>query len=197
VDDTQLEHGFEEDLLVIYNEAVEKAKKELALQQENYINGLWRQSEEDLYAAEVLQHYNCYAQAIFWYQQASDKALKALLLKRGLDLGVKSHDLVLLAETALTKQEQTADNLEGVKNTRLIEAIGPKEQRKRSLFVRARYAAANMSTDNNTQPWFVFHSKDVLNASEYTTKILIYCTQELGFEKIYISLKLHYSMICK
>ena len=158
------------------------------LDKENYIIGLWSQSESDLKAAYILQKNDCCSQAIFCYQQASEKALKALLLKSEIGLGVhsdyfKSHYLDMLAERALTIQDKYDGNFELIKNARLFEAVGPDERRKRSLCVIARYAITSISQEN-TQPWFVFHRKDVLNASKYTSYILNYCNQELGFEKL-------------
>jgi HEPN domain-containing protein len=181
--------GFQEDLSDDYTLWLEVAKQECRVQKENYIIGLWRQSESDLKAAEILQKNDCCSQAIFCYQQASEKALKALLLKSDIGLGVhsdyfKSHYLDMLAERALTIQDKYDGNFELVKNARLFEAVGPIEKRKRSLCVRARYAVTSIGQEaQNTQPWFVFHSKDVLNASIYTLYILNYCDQKLGLKK--------------
>jgi hypothetical protein len=61
-----LEDGFQKDLSSDYTMVLEKIKEECRLEKENYINGFWRQSEDDLYAAEVLQSNNCCAQAIFF-----------------------------------------------------------------------------------------------------------------------------------
>ncbi len=186
--DKDSDDGFQEDLSDDYTLWLEVAKQECRLQKENYIIGLWRQSESDLKAADILQKNDCCSQAIFCYQQASEKALKALLLKREIGHGVhsdyfKSHYLDMLAERALTIQDKYDGNFELLKNARLFEAVGPIEERKRSLCVRARYAVTRICKEN-TQPWFVFHRKDVLNASIYTLFIFNYCDEELGFEKL-------------
>jgi HEPN domain-containing protein len=172
-----------------WERVLEEIKVQCRIHKENYIIGLWKQSESDLKAADILQKNDCCTQAIFCYQQASEKALKALLLKSEVSgMGVysdyyKSHYLDMLAERALTIQDKYDGNFELLKNARLFEAVGPDERRKRSLCVRARYAVTSISQEN-TQPWFVFHRKDVLNASKYTSYILNYCNQELGFEKL-------------
>ena len=189
--DKDSDDGFQEDISDDdYTLWLEVAKEECRVQKEEYIIGLWRQSESDLKAADLLQKNDCCSQAIFCYQQASEKALKALLLKREIGLGVhsdyfKSHYLDMLAERALTIQDKYDGNFELVKNARLFEAVGPIEKRKRSLCVRARYAVTSIGQEaQHTQPWFVFDSKDVLNASIYTLFIFNYCDQELGFENL-------------
>ena len=47
--------GFQEDLSDDYTLVLEEIKEECRLQKENYIIGLWRQSESDLKAADILQ----------------------------------------------------------------------------------------------------------------------------------------------
>jgi hypothetical protein len=89
----------------------------------------------------------------------------------------------MLAERALTIQDKYYGNFELLKNARLFEAVGPDERKKRSLCVRARYAVTSISQEN-TQPWFVFHTKDVLNASKYTLFIFNYCDEELAIGKL-------------
>ena len=116
-------------------EKEEKAKRQRRLQREKYINGLWRQSQEDQDAAEFLKENNFYAQSIFWYQQANEKGLKALLLQNDIGLGThsyyfKSHDIVFLAETFVKNTGKEIFNSELLSHARLIEAIGPKEQKK-------------------------------------------------------------------
>lgn len=162
----------------------EKEKRERRLQKEKYVNGLWRQSQEDQDAAEFLKENNFYAQSIFWYQQANEKGLKALLLQNDIEYGTlsyyfKSHDIVFLAETLVKYTGMEIFNSELLSHARLMEAIGQKEQKKRTLCVRARYATTNMSMEN-TQPWFVFQRGDAHMAAETTKQILNYCFQELG-----------------
>ncbi len=185
--------GFQEDPSdEVYTFWLEVAKKKSMLDKENYIIGLWSQSELDLKAAYILQKNDCCSQAIFYFQQASEKALKALLLKIEIGgMGVnseyfKSHWLDMLAERVITIRDKYDGNCELVTNARLLEAVGPIEKRKRSLCVRARYAVTRIGQEaqTSTQPWFVFNSKDVLNASIYTLFIINYCDQELGLEKL-------------
>jgi HEPN domain-containing protein len=185
--------GFQEDPSdEVYTFWLEVAKKKSMLDKENYIIGLWSQSELDLKAAYILQKNDCCSQAIFCFQQASEKALKALLLKIEIGgMGVnseyfKSHWLDMLAERVINIRDKYDGNCELVTNARLLEAVGPIEKRKRSLCVRARYAVTSIGQEaqTSTQPWFVFNSTDVLNASIYTLFIINYCDQELGLEKL-------------
>lgn len=61
------------------------------------IKDWWSQAQEDLKTAEFLAENKRYRFAAFLYQQAIEKALKALLIKKGLGL-VKSHDCFFLAK---------------------------------------------------------------------------------------------------
>lgn len=56
----------------------------------------WQQTLRDIDTAKSLYKIKKYSYSSFWCQQAAEKALKTLLLKRGNEL-IKTHDLVLLA----------------------------------------------------------------------------------------------------
>lgn len=56
----------------------------------------WKQTLSDIDTAKSLYKIKKYNYSSFWCQQAAEKALKTLLLKRGYKL-IKTHDLVLLA----------------------------------------------------------------------------------------------------
>lgn len=56
----------------------------------------WKQARRDAAVAKSLFRSRYYDYSSFWCQQAAEKALKALLRKRGFAL-IKTHDLVLLA----------------------------------------------------------------------------------------------------
>ena len=60
------------------------------------IENWWKQAEHDSKAAKNLYENLFYSNSSFCCQQATEKALKALLLDKGFEL-IKTHDLVLLA----------------------------------------------------------------------------------------------------
>lgn len=57
----------------------------------------WKQTLKDIDTARSLYKIKRYDYSSFWCQQAAEKALKTLLLKRGYKL-IKTHDLVLLSK---------------------------------------------------------------------------------------------------
>ena len=82
------------------------------INEQKYIKDLAIQSHKDFEAAEILQEHQCNAQAILLFQQAIEKQLKALWLKRG-DLRYKihnemfmTHKLEFLSSMVLTKEER-------------------------------------------------------------------------------------------
>ena len=114
------------------------------INEQNYIKDLVIQSNEDLEAAEILQHHQCNAQAILLFQQANEKGLKALWLKRG-DFRYKihnehfmTHKLEFLTYMVLTQQErEIKDDLEIVKQAQLLEEIGRSKGDFRPLCIRS------------------------------------------------------------
>ena len=64
----------------------------------------WKQTQNDVKVAKVLVKSKKYGYSSFWCQQAAEKALKTLLLKKGLEL-IKTHDLVLLAKKLNASEE--------------------------------------------------------------------------------------------
>lgn len=61
------------------------------------IENWWKQAEADLNSAKNSFNSKDYYVCAFLCQQAVEKALKALLFKKGFEL-IKTHDLVLLAK---------------------------------------------------------------------------------------------------
>ncbi|MFH1425430.1 MAG: HEPN domain-containing protein [archaeon] len=61
------------------------------------IEDWWKQARKDSNVARKLYEIRKYEHSSFWCQQATEKALKALLLDKKQEL-IKTHDLVLLAK---------------------------------------------------------------------------------------------------
>ena len=107
---------------------IEQHEMRTKINEQKYIKDLVIQSNEDFEAAEILQNQQCNAQAILLFQQANEKGLKALWLKRG-DFRYKihneyfmTHKLELLTSMVLTQQErEMKEDNEIVKQARLIE----------------------------------------------------------------------------
>ena len=68
----------------------------------------WKYSESDVKTAKYLFEGKKYKDASFYCQQAVEKALKALLLKRGKKI-IKVHDLVKLAKVLNLGEELIKD----------------------------------------------------------------------------------------
>jgi HEPN domain-containing protein len=163
---------------------------EVHTKKNQYIDHLWIQSESDLGAAEWLQSSNRHhAQAVFYYQQASEKALKAVLLSMGYGFGVnsslfKSHDLYSLVDAVVHKQEYSKSKMQVLRSASLLEAVASKEKRKRFVCLRARYAVANVNLEINTFPWFVFQSEHAVQAAEHAWNIVQFCEDQFfGLEE--------------
>ena len=58
------------------------------------VKSWWNQTLKDIDTAKALYKIKKHDYSSFWCQQAGEKALKTLLLKRGHEL-IKTHDLVL------------------------------------------------------------------------------------------------------
>ena len=167
-------------------ENVRKENAENALNLKIQVANLMHQSESDQLAAKVLKHHGCLAQSIFYFQQSSEKGLKALWLQQGdpdwkvKSDAFKSHDLVALAQIVQRHSEMHAGNFELVSHARSMEAIAQNSSDcRRSLCLRARYAKASRDI-LNTQPWFVFNTNHVNSAYEHSNEILKYCVKTIG-----------------
>jgi len=68
------------------------------------VENWWKQTLNDIDTAKALYKIKKYDYSSFWCQQAAEKALKTLLLKRGHNL-IKTHDLVLLARKLNASEE--------------------------------------------------------------------------------------------
>ena len=153
------------------------------------VSDIMHQSQSDQYASKVLKEHGCLAQSIFFSQQSSEKAFKALWLQQGNacykinSQSFKSHDLVALAQNVVSIDERNAGTCELVSHARLMEAIGDNEYPHRSLCVRARYASTSMYS-TNTQPWFVFNTRDVNIAYQHSEEIYKYCVKKIGFKNL-------------
>ena len=139
------------------------------LDEQKYIKDLFIQSREDFEAAEILQQNQCNARAILLFQQANEKGLKALWLKRG-ELRYKihneyfmTHKLEFLTRMVLTAEErEKEEDNEIVNQARLMEELGRSKDDFRPLCIRARYATTD--TRVQTQPWTIFSNADTIMA---------------------------------
>ena len=134
----------------------------------------------DLEAEQILQEHQCNSQAILLFQQAIEKGLKALWLKRG-DLKYKihnecfmTHKLAFLASMVLTQEERENEMDNAIiQQANTIEQIGRSKEDYRPLCIRARYASTD--TKVRSQPWLIFSDNDKIQIADLTYKMLDYC----------------------
>ena len=78
----------------------------------------------------------------------------------------------------LTQQErEMEEDIEIVKQARLLEEIGRSDGDLRPLCIRSRYATTN--TKVQSQPWVVFSNADTAIALKVTKVILKYCADNI------------------
>ena len=150
------------------------------INEHRYIKDLVIQSQLDLEAAEILQNHQCNSQTILLFQQAIEKGLKALWLKRG-DLKYKvhnenfmTHKLHFLASMVLTREEREKEMDNAIiKQANEIKQIGRSSADFRPLCIRSRYASTDIRV--RSQPWLIFSDKDTVQISDLTKRMLEYC----------------------
>ena len=124
---------------------IEQKQREILrqLEDQRYIKDLFIQANEDLEAAEILLQQQCNAQAILLFQQANEKGLKALWLKRGpIRYNIHNeyfmtHKLEFLTRMVLTAEERKMEeDNEIVNQARLMEELGRSKGDYRPLCIR-------------------------------------------------------------
>ena len=89
-----------------------------------------------------------------------------------------THKLEMLTSMVLTKQErEMEEDIEIVKQARLIEDLGRSQGDFRPLCIRSRYATTDSRVQS--QPWVVFSNTDTAMASRVTKVILKYCADNI------------------